>query len=445
MKYSLLNLGSGVGMRKLATCSFIISLLLISGLTQAQESVGINFENKLSWAQVLQKAKQENKYVFLDIYTTWCVPCKVMAKEIFTQAKAGEFFNKSFINVAVQMDVTKKDNAFVKSWYKDAKKLEGTYKIDSYPTYLFLSPNGDLVHTIRGGSTTVDEFLAKSKLALDPKTQYSSMKREYQMGKRNPEFLLQLISASSQAGEMDSVSTLVNNYLRLDTNWSSKQNLELIRRHTTKSTDVGYQFLRSNTALMDSVLGKNTSKYILSTIAFDEIILPLIRINGKKISSGWRSPISYTGELNKNVDWKLMKEKLDISYPDLSEEVFLNAKTLYFQSAGDWKGFCQAVDEYAANKRLLDLSKLNNYANSVVLSVNDPEICKEAIKWCNIIQASTDKSKQPRFLTTYAYLLYKSGQKDAAIKTMEEYFGLIKDADEDANKKLEKMKANGSL
>ena len=422
----------------------IVMLLFISYAVQGQESAGINFENKLTWAQILQKAKQENKYVFVDIYTTWCVPCKVMTKEIFTKAKAGEFFNKSFINVAVQMDITKKDNALVKSWYKDAEMLKRTYKIEAYPTYLFFSPNGDMVHSIIGSSPTVDDFITKSKLALDPNTHYSNMKRDYQMGKRDSAFLLKLIYASRLAGDIDFTGTFVNSYLRTDTNWSTKQNLELIRMGTGKSTDVGFEFLRTHTALMDSVIGKNTTKNILKTIAYDEIIFPLVRINGKK-SVMWGGMMSYSGEVNKNVDWKLIKEKLDSQYPDLSEEIFLTAKPPYYQSAGDWEGFCQAVDEYAANKLLLDMNKLNTYANTVVLEVNNPEICKEAIKWCNIIQSNTDKIKTPRFLTTYAYLLYKSGQKAAAIKKMEEYLSLITYADEDANKKMEKMRANDRL
>ncbi|MES2457392.1 MAG: thioredoxin family protein [Bacteroidota bacterium] len=421
----------------------IVMLLSISRIAQAQESVGIKFEDKLSWEQVLQKAKQEKKYVFVDIYTTWCVPCQVMAKNIFTQAKAGEFFNKSFINVAVQMDVTKKDNAFVKSWYKDAANLERVYKIESYPSYLFFNPDGELMHRINGGSATVDDFVSKAKLALDPATQYSNMKRDYKRGKRNPAFLLKLIYASRIAGDMDSIGTLVNSYLRTDSNWGTKQNLELIRMGTTKSTDAGFQFARTHAALMDSVLGKNTSKGILKTIAFDEIVLPLIRINGKKILTGgmWL----YSGEVNKNVDWNLIKEKLDASYPDLAEELVLYAKPFYFQSAEDWKGFCHAVDVYAAHKGFMNIIQLDNYARTVLYSCEDPEYFKAAIGWSNVILSSIDKTKMPQYLTAYAYLLYKSGQKDMALKTMEEYLGLITYTDEDASKKLEKMKANEGI
>ena len=39
---------------------------------------GVNFD-KESWSNTLAKAKAENKIVFVDAYTTWCGPCKVLS------------------------------------------------------------------------------------------------------------------------------------------------------------------------------------------------------------------------------------------------------------------------------------------------------------------------------------------------------------------------------
>src|SRR5690606_26355882 len=101
----------------------IFNLLVISAHCAVQQSPGINFEKNLNWAEVKQKAKKENKLIFMDEYTTWCIPCGQMSENIFPLAEVGEFFNKNFINVAVQMDVTKNDSKYEKSWYKDAKMI----------------------------------------------------------------------------------------------------------------------------------------------------------------------------------------------------------------------------------------------------------------------------------------------------------------------------------
>lgn len=119
--------------------NLVVALILVSSFVKAQEEKGIKFEHGLSWLQIKEKAQTENKFIFLDGYTTWCGPCKQMAKEIFPQPSVGDFFNKNFINVAVQFDVAKNDNVEVKSWYKDAETLKETFKVNSYPTYLFLA------------------------------------------------------------------------------------------------------------------------------------------------------------------------------------------------------------------------------------------------------------------------------------------------------------------
>src|SRR5689334_16594298 len=97
-------------------------LALFSLSTIAQETVketGMHFEHG-TWAEIKAKAKKENKNIFMDAYTTWCGPCKMMAKNIFPLPEAGEFFNANYINVKVQLDTTKNDDEYIKGWYRDA-------------------------------------------------------------------------------------------------------------------------------------------------------------------------------------------------------------------------------------------------------------------------------------------------------------------------------------
>ena len=49
---------------------------------------------------LLAKAKKENKVIFVDIYATWCGPCKLLKKTTFTDKEVGEYFNTNFINAA---------------------------------------------------------------------------------------------------------------------------------------------------------------------------------------------------------------------------------------------------------------------------------------------------------------------------------------------------------
>ncbi len=77
-------------------------------------SQGIVFDERSSWQNILQQAKASNKYIFIDCYTTWCGPCKEMDNEVYTDGSVGDFMNKKFISVKLQMDTAAGDNESTK-------------------------------------------------------------------------------------------------------------------------------------------------------------------------------------------------------------------------------------------------------------------------------------------------------------------------------------------
>ena len=85
-------------MRKLF---FIFALLFTTSFAYAiEEEKGIQFF-KGTWKELLTEAKKQNKPIFVDVYTTWCRPCKVLDKDVFPSEKVGEFYNKNFINYKI--------------------------------------------------------------------------------------------------------------------------------------------------------------------------------------------------------------------------------------------------------------------------------------------------------------------------------------------------------
>src|SRR5690606_14618888 len=60
-------------MKKLFLLLFIIPFMAIG------QEKGICFEHNTTWAKVKEKAKAENKHIFVDAFTTWCGPCKLIA------------------------------------------------------------------------------------------------------------------------------------------------------------------------------------------------------------------------------------------------------------------------------------------------------------------------------------------------------------------------------
>ena len=81
----------------------LLPLLLFALLCKAQGEQGITFF-KGSFNEALAEAKKQNKPLFVDFYATWCVPCKRMAKEVFTLPEVGEYFNSRFISLQIDAE-----------------------------------------------------------------------------------------------------------------------------------------------------------------------------------------------------------------------------------------------------------------------------------------------------------------------------------------------------
>ena len=103
---------------------------------------------------VLKQAERENKLVFVDIYTTWCLPCKMMNQDVFTHEPTADVINKSFISYKVNAE---KDNGPIMAF---------NYDVVTYPTLLFLDAQGNVLER-KEGSAYHKELLSMAQSALD--------------------------------------------------------------------------------------------------------------------------------------------------------------------------------------------------------------------------------------------------------------------------------------
>ena len=83
----------------------IILTIVSSLMTIVAIAQGMAFEPETTTLeQASAKAKAENKLIFLDCFTQWCGPCKMMAKNIFPTEKVGEYMNAHFVNLKIDME-----------------------------------------------------------------------------------------------------------------------------------------------------------------------------------------------------------------------------------------------------------------------------------------------------------------------------------------------------
>lgn len=378
--------------------NLILLLLLIPLLASAQEK-GTHFEHGLTWEQVKEKAKKENKYLFVDCFTTWCGPCKDMANNVFPQEKVGDFFNKNFVNVKIQFDKTKNDSDEVKSWYAVAAAINKEFKVRAYPTFLIFSPKGELVHRIVGGGQA-DEFIAKAQEALDPETQYYTRIKKYGSGNPSPQILKELVSASEQVYEQENAAKFASSYLDSQKDLYTKDNLYFLSKYIKSSKSKGFEVILKDTEKVDKVLGKGRANEILSNVIIKESIYPELGNPTANIDSLIAIAASKYPKIDMRKDTELMKVK-------------------FYQEEKDWDKFQPAVLLFMKNYgEEVNAGTKNSFAWAVFKNSNDLNYLNVALEWSKHSVDATE-GKLFSYIDTYANLLYKLGKKKEAITLLE--------------------------
>ena len=181
---------------------FLLTMWFVTTLSAQESAKGISFHDNTPWKEILHLAQKENKLIFMDCYTSWCGPCKALAKNVFTQEKVGEFFNPRFINVKYDMEKG------------DGKMLNEKYKkyIVGYPTLLLLNAEGDVLQQLAGFKEAY-ELIEGIKQASEGKDLFS-LAAEYQQGNREIGFMKDFIQSLNNAFLKDSVARVANQYIR---------------------------------------------------------------------------------------------------------------------------------------------------------------------------------------------------------------------------------------
>lgn len=104
--------------------------------------------------EVLKKAKQQNKPIFVDFYATWCGPCKMMEKDEFGNEALGQFLNKNFLSYKLDGETN------------EGKAVAVSNNLKFYPTLLFFSPDGEVL-VKESGYVTADAITSAAKKALN--------------------------------------------------------------------------------------------------------------------------------------------------------------------------------------------------------------------------------------------------------------------------------------
>ena len=368
----------------LLTC---LSLVLIS-LAAAQKSE-IKFL-KTSLNKVIKQAQKENKYIFIDAYTTWCGPCKMMDREVFTDKEVGAHYNANFVNA--KFDMEKGDGVVVSD----------KYDVRSYPTFLYLDSDGNLLHKV-SSYRPKRIFMAIGDEALEFESPAEMRKRLDAQGGDDPELMVAYIDALIRIGNREKADKLITKFLKSGADWENEDVRRLMINVPGEIDSDRFAYIIENNEGFREILGE--SAFI------------------KAIQQEFFRYATKGGTFPSPTKMDALYVEYGGSLKDQLSKYYRVANTLITGN-----GYLDAVWSYYSEYPCDDCLELNNIAWDFYEQIDDEEKLLKAVEWA---QRSVDIEKNYYNLDTLAWLLHKTGQTSKAKEIAKEAIAIAKANGED--------------
>lgn len=377
-------------MKKLA----IFSSLFIGALTLAQ---GIKFEDS-NFATILAKAKKEKKIVFVDAYTTWCGPCKLMAKNIFPLQSVGDYYNSHFINAKIDME--KGEGIDI------AKK----YGVRAFPTYLFIDGNGEEVHRTLGYVEEKD-FIQFAKDAEDPSKRLGALKQKFENGEKDPEFLKNLAKLTIYT-DSEFAAKVLDQKFKQNPNLD-QEDMEMLLSGTRSSEGPFYKLFQERKADIIKVFPESEYNKFDKSIKIGTILKNAYNIDTKSYNDTY-----FFTEAQKF----LSKEE--------AEKALTKSKSTRALLAKDFTNYEKLSLALYKDTSTASSEELNSAAWNFFENVNTKSSLEKALVWA---QESVKKNENYANTDTVANLYNKIGDKKNAKLWAEKSIKLAKSTDQDSS------------
>lgn len=356
-------------MKKLVlTCSAILIL-------QFSFAAKINFIENPQWGDVLKRAKAENKLIFLDAFAAWCDPCKSMETDVYTNEQVAHFYNTNFISVKYDMEKG------------EGQVLADKFSIKVYPSLLFLNSEGNVLHKGVGFLKT-DEFIDLGKDALNPESQYFTLKAKA-LTLSSAQFLK--FAELANASEDEDLPDFTRNYLAKQPDvLANKDLVNLLMQYTTYLPDekmLNYIHLNKQ---------KIVEQYGYSTGDVNDVLVKLTMMHAIK---------TYTNEAQNLFDFDGVKHILDQYLPERSFYLFNYFKAQFSAEKGEYNDA---------------IASFNEIVNAPSTKVNFNQLCNLYMNFGETLQKAGKLDKAFAKLDNYAI-----NPKETALAFLKDYVKVV--------------------
>ncbi len=361
----------------------IIPALILTVLTSVSAQ-GIEFFHG-TWQEALEAAFEEEKVIFVDAYTTWCGPCKKMAKNTFTNAEVGEFHNANFINVKLDME-------------SDAgMEWRRKYPVSAYPTLYYINVEEEVVlKTV--GAKDPKALLEMSMSAASKDDRSVVYAEKYDAGDRSYEVVYNYVRTLNKANKPS--LKISNAYLKEQENLTTEENLRFILEAAVQVDAKSFSLLEANKNKIEKLAGK------------EEVAKKITEAAHRTAAKA----IEYESE-------DLLKE----AQQAMENHVSAEAASFEMRTNMDYALAFRNEDAYLKNAKVYVKKNISDDSKSLM------KVSKEIIDYFpnskNLLKVACDAAEQsveldPTFnnLINYAQLLARSDDSFTALKVLDDAF-----------------------
>lgn len=349
--------------------SKLFTAVCMTVLALSSQAQGIDFMPEGSLLKdAVAKAEQEGKMVFLDCYTSWCGPCKMMATKIFPTKEVGDFMNPKFVSIKIDMEKG------------EGPSLVEKLQISAYPTFIIFNGKGDEVGRFLGGSDAAGFMERVTKNSVDNGA--AAMDARFNAGDRDPQFLMEYLNALGKARKRNQCNEVASILLQgKEETFAADSALRMVfMQHISDPYSPAFIYTAKHPESLKAALG-DMPVYMKIRSVLDRYPRTLITEQDGNVSM----------DMDKLDKFSALMSECNI---EAANQYRYNGLMMYAQRKEDWSGYIDVLEKYMADPSLdMDDLTLCKNAKPVLEKCKDTDVL-DRLK--SILQKRYDDVKSGR-------------------------------------------------
>lgn len=359
----------------------------------------IKFE-ELPMSEILAKAGREGKPVFLDAYASWCGPCKMMERNVFVKKEVADFYNENFINAHLDMEKG------------EGREIARKYQVYSYPTYLFLNANGEVLYR-GGGYLEPDDFISLGRRVANPLVKEGNAKERFEKGEKDPEFLKSAVQLFAATDPEFAKKVSERYFANKKDRQLSREELSMLLSYIRSTNDANYKYFFENKAEITKLLPEEVYRQFNEQILISDALAKAINTSDGSINAG------------------LYRKEIAGKVPaDEAEAGLARYEMNFYLTSGNFEKFEETALAFFKDGNGFDPADLVQPAMLISEHSNDAQSLKTASAW---LEKSVMSRETVQNTYALAKIYLKTGKKQEARMFAERALQLAESGNLDTN------------